>query len=110
MAFVGDQTSSRSSGVNLELKSLKSIGVAKYIYIYKKSTPAKNGCPPLNNIDCITAKAHKNPYSQVHSLLHCCSIVTDCSITVSKSKSQGGWSPPCPPGCYEVAAGEVNDN
>ena len=68
----------------------------------KKSTPVKNGCPPPN-IDCITDKAHKNPYLQLHSLPPCfseycdCFIrVTDCSIRVSQSflqftirKSQG---------------------
>ena len=75
----------------------------------KRSTLAKNGCSPLN-IACITDKAHKNPYSQLHSLLHnfsescdCFIRVTDCSIRVSRffafrtRKLQGGLQPPLPP-------------
>ena len=75
------------------------------------SIPAKNGCPPLNNIDCITNKVHKNPYSQLHSLLYCfseyydCFIrITDCSIRVSQffeftiRKPQWGLLPPLLPG------------
>ena len=69
----------------------------------KRLIPPKNGYSPLNNI-CITAKAHKNLYSQLHSLLHLKSsgvytVSNFCGVQCSSDRvycdttlGGGGWT------------------